>query len=80
MTTTQQHYCDNTFTYCLPTNTWQVATDIHLVCVKDATWMLTDYSIKDTEMYGDVEFDTIVIGSLGECLKYINKNIRDLRR
>ncbi len=76
----QLDYLNNTFTYTLNTahwmpDVWQVTPYIQLFNTGHS-YMLTDYTPEIT--MGDTNYYTVITGSLGQCLKYIHKNIRSL--
>jgi len=73
-------YLNTAFTTNEVFNSWNVAKEVNLYYnTINNSYMLTDYNTYDEEMYGDVDFDTIIYGTLGECLRYVHITIRRLK-
>ena len=75
-------YLNNTFTSTPDSRqyvqaSWFVTKDVNLYQYTYTNgYMLTDYRCDDDT--NDIQYLTVVTGTLGECLKYIHKNIRSL--
>ena len=69
-------YLNNTF-HSNTNDVWDITDDVMLSHLNGATYILTDYTPELN--IGDTEYYTIIIGTVGECLKYIHNNIRSLK-